>query len=528
MQTSRLLLTPPPLPFPSSSSPPPSSSLQILGITSAATEGEIKKAYRTLSRTHHPDRGGNAEVFQKIAKAYEALSDPEAKANWEKYGNPDGKQALEVAIGLPTVLLHPELRYLFLGVYIIILVVAVPWIMRRVWRANKGKTSFGLLQPSLDWTAQRTRGVPLEHREKFLPETLSGIMELRATPFKDAQIMELAEVERRLRADPKKPRLFASMTESRDQQGRPVPGSQRPMPPPICYNNIIVHAHLARIKLVDPVNREVLRRVMDNFLPFIRFVILLGKDMQHEIQCVLANPAYANKIPDNARIPWIAHTYTALAFSARFIHQLDDDDSSLRQVFTADETKGILARKRNRTLRGLLVEPPTELDSVLTEVIGPKSGASAARRAQVDTLLRDLPVLEASATFAVQLPAVPGEEGEKTTDKIYVGDTITLTVTLRHLNIADGDAVPPVYAPNWPKEIKEEWHVLILDEKGNPFHLTPAIKGGPLFYERCKPAKGLHVFKATLPALAAETFNYKVRVMSPVYAGLDVETPLAQ
>ena len=27
-----------------------------------------------------------------IAKAYEALTDETAKANWEKYGNPDGKQ----------------------------------------------------------------------------------------------------------------------------------------------------------------------------------------------------------------------------------------------------------------------------------------------------------------------------------------------------------------------------------------------------------------------------------------------------
>lgn len=35
-------------------------------------------------------------MFMKVAKAYEALTDPVAKENWERYGNPDGKTAMEV------------------------------------------------------------------------------------------------------------------------------------------------------------------------------------------------------------------------------------------------------------------------------------------------------------------------------------------------------------------------------------------------------------------------------------------------
>lgn len=49
-----------------------------------------------------------------------------AKENWQKYGNPDGKQALEVSIGLPTFLLDKDNHAAILLVYLVILVIAIP------------------------------------------------------------------------------------------------------------------------------------------------------------------------------------------------------------------------------------------------------------------------------------------------------------------------------------------------------------------------------------------------------------------
>ena len=41
-------------------------------VSQGATTAQIRKQYRELSKLHHPDKGGDPEVFTKIAKAYEA------------------------------------------------------------------------------------------------------------------------------------------------------------------------------------------------------------------------------------------------------------------------------------------------------------------------------------------------------------------------------------------------------------------------------------------------------------------------
>lgn len=41
-----------------------------LGLETNATEQQIKEAFRLLASIHHPDKGGNEKVFQRIAQAY--------------------------------------------------------------------------------------------------------------------------------------------------------------------------------------------------------------------------------------------------------------------------------------------------------------------------------------------------------------------------------------------------------------------------------------------------------------------------
>lgn len=76
-----------------------------------------------------PSAGGSVDKFQSISKAYEALTDPVAAENYRLYGNPDGKQPMQVSIGLPTALQGGFTGYLFLLAYLGALVVALPMLM---------------------------------------------------------------------------------------------------------------------------------------------------------------------------------------------------------------------------------------------------------------------------------------------------------------------------------------------------------------------------------------------------------------
>ena len=61
-----------------------------LGISSSASESEIKKAYRKLARQYHPDvnkDSGAEDKFKEINAAYEVLSDKNKKSQYDMHGD---------------------------------------------------------------------------------------------------------------------------------------------------------------------------------------------------------------------------------------------------------------------------------------------------------------------------------------------------------------------------------------------------------------------------------------------------------
>lgn len=67
---------------------------QILGVGREASADDIKQAFRKLAHQHHPDKaGGDSQRFKEINEAYQVLSDPAKRQQYDRFGRVDGPGA---------------------------------------------------------------------------------------------------------------------------------------------------------------------------------------------------------------------------------------------------------------------------------------------------------------------------------------------------------------------------------------------------------------------------------------------------
>src|SRR5687768_4147143 len=64
---------------------------EVLGVAKTASDAELKSAFRKLAMQYHPDRNQGdkaAEIkFKEINEAYQALSDDQKRAAYDRYGH---------------------------------------------------------------------------------------------------------------------------------------------------------------------------------------------------------------------------------------------------------------------------------------------------------------------------------------------------------------------------------------------------------------------------------------------------------
>ncbi|CAN8067614.1 unnamed protein product [Agarophyton chilense] len=406
---------------------PPFDPFQILGVQHATPLRQIKRAYRRLSVLHHPDKNRNdphaAERFIKITKAYAALTDPVAKENFQKYGNPDGRLTTIIEIGLPQWIAHS--RHFILLSYLIALLFVFPLVVGTWWRRRCKQFTPHILTETINLYAQTLQ---LTSRFRDLLGAFCGSLEFAHmyNSQNDTAIKELTDTLKR-----------AGCTDMRKTK-------TVVQPTPAHYQNLIVMtAYLARLPIP-----AALHTVRDTMLQRVE-----------PLTTALTDTVGAFPRPD-CQAAWNKHHMrgntlfmsNAITLTQSLIQALDEKSSPFLQIphFTDKEVRYCLSSRTPhiKTIYDFMKLDMAEQRSLL--------------RAFSDDEFLDVKAFcdrFPSANLDVTEPVVEGEED----GTVHAGDTVTIRAQLTVMR-RSGSVFSP-HTPNLTARKEEAWWLWLADER---------------------------------------------------------------
>jgi len=377
---------------------------QILGVELSATDREIKKAYRALSLKWHPDKNPDdpaaAARFIQITKANAALTDETAKANYEKYGNPDGPQNTKVGIGLPRFLLEKDNHLAILSVFFAILLFIVPMVFICYYQRTKNYAANGVMIETLQFLGYYIND---STRLKNCPELLAASAESRSMPARPTDNAHM------------KP-LLDHVTEHKKRQW------QMPI---IIKNGMLLWGHMQRL------HHHMTPELREDLDELLKYSVKITQSMI-EIACMRE---------------WFWTAQALIEFRVSLIQALDVKASELLQIphFNDDVIKHCTRGKNaTNTMKGFLEQDAEQ-----------RKGIAKLEAQQ----LADVEAFVAHCTDP-QLEAKVDVEDES---EIVVGDIATVTVALLRKNLKEKEALGPVHAPFFPEPKFEEWWVFLVE-----------------------------------------------------------------
>lgn len=429
----------------------------ILDIDTGADMKEIKKAYKKMSLKFHPDKNPNnpqAEAtFMMVAKAYEALTDPTAKENYEKYGNPDGKQSLAVSIGLPEFLLNVDNRNFVLLSYLIIMVGVIPM---AVWSYYSNSSKFGEKDVMYDSYAWFHHNLNEHILIKSLPEVLSGSAEFRE-------------------------RNMTKTVEGKQEIGKILvkakPHMQKPQfqHPVVLKGNVLLHAYLTRqTDVLSEASQEDLNFMLRYSSSLIDAMISVCKHQES-----------------------LAAALNCIKFGQYVAQGMWMKDSELLQLphFTSAEVAHATKGKNGvKTIKDYIA-----LDNDSKKGLADFSDAQKEDTFKTCTLLPDVTI--ESKVF------VDDDEDSN----VYEGDLCTVAVTITRNNLEDGEKAGLVHAPRFPFPKREAWWVALGTTQGKIISIDKVTSPNKVVEHKIKflaPKTGTYEFELHVLSNAYVGFDF--------------------
>lgn len=406
---------------------PPFDPFQILGVSESASLKHIKRAYRRLSVLHHPDKNPNdphaTHRFIQITKAHAALTDPDAKQNYIKYGNPDGRLTTDIGIGLPAWV--ADSHNLILATYFVCLVIVFPLVVGLWWRRRSMElttdlytTTFQLYRETLQ-QSNRMRDLlgafcaSFEFHHLYKPENNDAILELIDT-LRRAGRSEIKNVKTVIK------------------------------PTPVIEQNLLVmSAYLARLPIP-----EQLHYVKEHMLSKVEPLITALTDTVGCFPRPDCQAAWDKHFMQGHTV----YMATCIVLAQSLTQALDEKSSPLMQVphFTEKEVRYCL---NSRT-------------PVVKTIYDLKKLHMAERRKLLRALSDD-ELLDVKA-FLDRFPVVMLDVSEATVEgeddsTVHAGDNVTIRVKLTIMR-SSGSVFSP-HTPNLPVRKEEAWWVWLADER---------------------------------------------------------------
>eukprot|EP00873_Tetraselmis_striata_P025823 jgi/Tetstr1/446087/TSEL_033688.t1 len=430
----------------------------IMQLSPDATEKDVKRQYRDLARIYHPDKNPDpkaAEYFDLLVKAYKALTDDTARENYKKYGHPDGPQAMNIGVAMPSFLFTADKKtapLMLLGLVgfgiLLPLVVAACYLTRSNKYAGPNQVQHETLGL---WFTHPKFGVKESQGLRRVPDTLVVAKEFIDMPVPSEQgpaLEELKKLVTRHHADLKDIKKDfwkrkSSIIKAHMLLLAHLERAGEEVPPALEADLRFVLQRAPKL-LAELMNVAVYPRKQHYLYGWMCPAVAVVEMMQCLTQAVsirIRKPALAG----NAKADKGGEAAAAMA-------QLPGMDSDVAKK---------LGRKKVKSLPDLAALPEGERSALLSS-----AGYSAEQVAEANTFLAAMPTVSAEVTFDVD-----GQSSVMEGDMVVATVRTVLTRPSHKTTPFDVDVerVKEVeaFAPSYPFPREERWYFLLCEASKN-------------------------------------------------------------